>query len=374
MVTKILQLHKRSSYQYEFIQDKYGIKSSSGVYCIADGTTQSFKSEIWASMLTESFIWKPSFDPEVLLTELNKLAFSFQAEPITYSLNPAKAALERQKIAYGASSTFLGIQLDQNIMSFISVGDSNLFVLRGSVIFSSFPYSSVEQLDQNKEFLNSEEILKDKVALSFFKTNTFKVEEGDQIILATDALSRLILSDQTVLKQVVSINSFGELLAFCTKKWEDKTLEEDDISAVIILVTAKLSEQVIVPPNDFMFDKEPERKFIPFVKAAEVFNPMDCYQTVLTEIDRLKSDVKSLKKRITVQRKVIFIATIFCLTSVLISSCLYNEIKNIEASVSPVSKNSKPGSLKFKPVHDSKAWLKHALDKFFFNQVSVNQD
>lgn len=47
MDAKIFQLHKRSVYEYSSIQDKYSFNASQGVFAIADGATQGFKSEIW---------------------------------------------------------------------------------------------------------------------------------------------------------------------------------------------------------------------------------------------------------------------------------------------------------------------------------------
>ena len=56
MNVKIFQLHKRSVYEYSSIQDKYSFNASQGVFAIADGATQGYKSEIWANLLVDNFV------------------------------------------------------------------------------------------------------------------------------------------------------------------------------------------------------------------------------------------------------------------------------------------------------------------------------
>lgn len=298
MVSTVLQLHKRSSYEYKFIQDKYGLSGLTGTYCIADGTTQSFQSERWAKMLTESFSYKPSFEPDTLLKELNKQALSFQTEDFSFSQNPAKASLERAKISYGGSSTFVGVRIQEFDLSIISVGDSNVFILSGDEPERLFPFTSVNELDSNKEFLNTEEILKDKVGLSFFKTAKYSVQAGDIIVLATDALSRLILSNPAILKKIVAINSFDELLDFCTEGWMNKSLEEDDITALIIQVTNPNIEKLIIPPVNFKFEKEADREFIPVLPSTGFSDSSSVNQSLVYELACIKQELKSVNKEL----------------------------------------------------------------------------
>ena len=55
MDIKVLQLHKRVSYEFKHIQDKYALDSDTKIFALADGTTQSFNSEIWAEIITKEF-------------------------------------------------------------------------------------------------------------------------------------------------------------------------------------------------------------------------------------------------------------------------------------------------------------------------------
>ena len=61
MDIKVLQIHKKASIEYKHIQDKYNFSTSNKCFALSDGTTQSFKSELWASMLVENFVKNPLF-------------------------------------------------------------------------------------------------------------------------------------------------------------------------------------------------------------------------------------------------------------------------------------------------------------------------
>ena len=63
----VLQLHKRASYEFKHIQDKYAINSNKKTFALADGTTQSFNSEIWAELITKGFVANPIFNSNELI-------------------------------------------------------------------------------------------------------------------------------------------------------------------------------------------------------------------------------------------------------------------------------------------------------------------
>ena len=67
MDIKVLQLHKRASYEFKHIQDKYAINSDAKTFALADGTTQSFNSEFWAEIITKRFVANPIFNTSELI-------------------------------------------------------------------------------------------------------------------------------------------------------------------------------------------------------------------------------------------------------------------------------------------------------------------
>jgi hypothetical protein len=260
----VLQLHKRASYEFKYIQDRYAINSKNLTFALADGTTQSFNSEFWAEIITRRFVLQPNFNPDELIKDFTGYVDDYKNIKFEFSSNPAKASLERAKQKKGATATFIGLQfLNENEFKLIACGDSNLFLVSSANRFSAYPFGDVNLLDSNNHFINTEQLLQGQIDSSFFKSETIKYENGDKIILATDALSRLILKNPSVLKDLPEISNFDQLHSFCLKYWDSKDLEEDDISAIILSINQDNIQKIIHPPNDFSFPKEKEEEFIP---------------------------------------------------------------------------------------------------------------
>ncbi len=264
MSIKILQLHKRASYEYKYIQDRYALSSDNSVFALADGTTQSFNSELWAEIITKEFVNNPNFLPQNLITKFKESVSAYKNAKFDFSPNPAKASLERAKQSKGGTATFIGIRINErNNIEVISCGDTNLFLLNSENKIKTFPYSDINSLDANNHFVNTEVLLQNGIDEAFFKSTSLPYSQSDTIILATDALSRLILKKPDTIKDLLRIQTFENLLDFCLKKWEAKELEEDDISAIIITSETNTDIKLICPPNKFEFPKEKEEEFIP---------------------------------------------------------------------------------------------------------------
>ncbi|WP_404812163.1 hypothetical protein ACIRNY_11795 [Capnocytophaga canimorsus] len=264
-MVKILQLHKRASYKFQYIQDKYALNATHTCFALADGTTQSFNSERWAEIITSEFVKKPLFQEQELIRLFTVCVSLYKNTPYEFSSNTAKAALEKAKMKMGGTATFVGVEaVDKHQFQIISCGDTNVFQIRDNNLVEAFPYTSVDDLDANNHFINTEKLLEQKIDISFFRKTTINVNPTDVLIIATDALSRLFLKDKTIINEFLKINNFDQLHQFCLKYWEDKKqLEEDDISAIVIFPNVNMQKQIIVPPTNFSFPKEEEIEFTP---------------------------------------------------------------------------------------------------------------
>lgn len=264
MSIKIIQLHKRASYEYKYIQDRYAFSSDKSVFALADGTTQSFNSELWAEIITKQFVNNPNYSPQNLISQFKESVSAYKNSKFEFSTNPAKASLERAKQSKGGTATFIGISIkEKNSIEVISCGDTNLFLLNSENKIKTFPFSDIHSLDANNHFVNTEVLLQNGIDESFFKNTSLSYNQSDTIVLATDALSRLVLKKPDTLKELLRIQTFENLLDFCLKKWETKELEEDDISAIIIIPENNNDIKLICPPNKFEFPKEKEEEFVP---------------------------------------------------------------------------------------------------------------
>jgi len=308
MSIKVLQLHKRSSYQFKNIQDKFALNEKQKCFALADGTTQSFNSEKWAEIITANFVKNPVFIPEKLIELFTENVDDYKSSKFEFSINPAKASLEKTKMQQGGTATFIGLQfVENNQIQLISCGDTNFFKINNKQA-EYFPYSDVDSLDSNKHFINTEKLIEQKIDETYFQTKTISYSNNDIIILATDALSRLFLKEPKIILEFISIQNFEELHQFCLKYWENKQLEEDDISAIIIKIENKNNVRIIQPSNDFSFPEEKEEEFIPTSLTQSnnhELNNIDM-QEIRHNFNGIAKDFNEVKKTLSFQQILTF--------------------------------------------------------------------
>ena len=254
MKIKTLQIHKRSVSGFSDIQDKYCYSEEKGVIAISDGATQGFKSEIWAEMLVNNFVQNPEFEIEKFLIDLEKYAQDFSEIEFEPNPNPALRMLEFRKIADGSYATFMGIEVREDTLRYVSSGDVCGFVKITDGL-QSFPFSNVEELDKDKGFLSTTRLLNHQVKPEQFRSGKLSIKENDKIILMTDAVARLTLRDNNIIDKILHLEDFESFKDYIISEWEAKRLEEDDITICVIEPNAKSEEQNIHPPKDFSFPK-----------------------------------------------------------------------------------------------------------------------
>ena len=85
-------------------------------------------------------------------------AGKFQKSDFPFSNNLAIASVEKTQQKKGATSTFIGINInDDRRLKFIGCGDSNIFIFKDND-FTGFPFFDLLELDSNKSFLNTEQL------------------------------------------------------------------------------------------------------------------------------------------------------------------------------------------------------------------------
>ena len=254
MKIKTLQIHKRSVSGFSDIQDKYCYSEEKGVIAISDGATQGFKSEIWVEMLVNNFVQNPEFEIEKFLIDLEKYAQDFSEIEFEPNPNPALRMLELRKIADGSYATFMGIEVQEDTLRYVSSGDVCGFVKTTDGL-QYFPFSNVEELDKDKGFLSTTRLLNHQVKPEQFRSGKLSIKENNKIILMTDAVARLTLRDNNIIDQIRHLEDFESFKDYIISEWEAKRLEEDDITICVIEPNAKSEEQNIHPPKDFSFPK-----------------------------------------------------------------------------------------------------------------------
>ncbi|RKS00573.1 hypothetical protein [Flavobacterium sp. 102] len=301
MELKVLQLHKKASIEYKHIQDKYNFSNFNKCIALSDGTTQSFKSELWARILVDNFVNNPLFDVNLLKKNLKNLAAEFKSTDFEFSSNFAKASLEKAKKNKGGTATFIGLQfINDTSIKVLNCGDTCLFVLRSNKI-NSFPFKTLEELDNNNYFINTNKLLEDEIENEYFSFAEINILQDDIIILATDAISRFIFRKPESISLLLKCNNFEDFKSFCETSWENNELEEDDISILIVSPISSNNIIEIIPPKDFSFPPIVENEFIPSAENQNFINNIDnlemeqlhrMIQQLSTETNFLKNKLK----------------------------------------------------------------------------------
>ncbi|MFT5253955.1 MAG: hypothetical protein ACI87N_003013 [Flavobacteriales bacterium] len=337
----VLQLHKRDSHEFKHIQDKYAVNSNSMTFALADGTTQSFNSEFWAEIITNKFATKPTFNPNELINSFTKQVEEYKSAKFDFSSNPAKASLEKEKQNKGGTATFIGLQFTtNNKIELISSGDTNLFLLNSKNKIIAFPFTDVDSLDANNHFINTEQLVQNKIDETFFKTRSIEYNSDDKIFIATDALSRLILKKPSILTELLKIEDFNQFNEFCLKYWEDKELQEDDISVIIIPVRNNGVVKVIHPPTGFIFPKVKEDEFIPTsLQQQKQSNYTDMEMNeIRNQFNGVAQDFHGVKKRLKLHEMLLMVT--ISLSIIIILLIFFLRPSNTEITTSNNKDNS----------------------------------
>ncbi len=350
MNISILQLHKRESIYFNYIQDKFAFNLPNKCFALSDGTTQSFNSAYWAKIITEYFVANPTFDNQQLIDIFFKCATQYKNLDFKFDSNSAIASLQKEKKDKGSTATFIGLQfLPNNQFNVISCGDTNLFLSKkeekGYSPYWHFPYSNMEELKRNNSFINTEKLLKNEIKKESFKTQTFSYNHNDIIILATDALSRLLLKHPLIISELIKIENFEEFHKFCLNYWEAKEMEEDDISAIIIKTESKNTILQILPPESFSFPEKKPQLFTPTHYTQLQSNDMDI-QEIKQSLNKTEERIQEIKNKMKVQETLLIITISIVLLNLLcfLYFQLYNnkvEQKNIKYKPDTTNINNK---------------------------------
>jgi serine/threonine protein phosphatase PrpC len=302
MKIKVFHTHKKSSLTYNYVQDKYQINPENKSIAIADGTTQSFRSEFWSDLLVTEFCKNPVFEPDLFLNFSKCLAEKIQLSSPKFSDNKAIASLERIKFGLGSSSTFLAVKFkNANTLEVISVGDCNLFIVKKNGNVSSFPFDSIDTLNSNKSFLNTKNLLKEEPENIDITKTELNFENGDKLFLCTDAISRLFLTDKNWIEEIVSSDTFDHFIEKIENLWNNNTLEEDDIT-ILYLSDLIQNSNKIIPPEGFSFPEPPSLPPLNFLPdqfddtGILIFSDMDI-KTIMHNFSCIENDFSELKKK-----------------------------------------------------------------------------
>jgi hypothetical protein len=213
-------------------------------FAIADGASSSMFSDVWASCLTSNVI-----DLETdLFTNASDLFHILLpiAREEWYSRvewNNLKW-FQTNKSFQGSYSTLLYLEIkrieERYLYRALCVGDSCMFVLGPGGTFYSFPYKKASQFNNSPKLIwtgrKTQTNNLDKLLPDFVTTGGY-ITEKNEIILATDALSKWLIETHnfSILRDLV-VNDSG-MRDYLSNEIDAKRMRNDDISLIYLSFT-----------------------------------------------------------------------------------------------------------------------------------------
>jgi serine/threonine protein phosphatase PrpC len=275
MSLKIFSIHKKEAVSFNNTQDKYAYKTDLSSIALSDGATQGYESGAWANILVNSYINNPSNRASTFLRLLIQASTSFNRELNQKNIKVENKAIEsliQQTKEKGSYCTFIGVEINGHNVQVASYGDSVLFHFRNGELIHSIPTDNSSILDEYSNFLNTNVVEKtDFFVEKNFISTSLSLEKDDVVVLASDAFSKYMLDNHSSLNDLFQISSFDDFYNYIDGKWNNDSLEDDDISIVIYKHDDSNNVVVFEPDVNFRFkEKKPIKKPVsPVSKGPE---------------------------------------------------------------------------------------------------------
>lgn len=177
----------------EYSQDAVAAVPEEGIFAISDGVSQSeFPGEFARSLVRVYTDRKPASADEFAQV-LEEAQRDWEGET-SERIASARQNWFARNTKWVGSATFLGARLEgtgkRQRLKLVGLGDSNLFVVRNGAIVKAWPQERAEQFSTNVKALKSTEALRGKIPSA-----SVAVQPGDEVFMATDALSAWILKE-----------------------------------------------------------------------------------------------------------------------------------------------------------------------------------
>lgn len=214
-------------------EDRFAHRLAYRRWALCDGASESFASRTWARIVALMFVADPAIDVEWIDRAIQRFASQFDQSEMSWS---KAAAYER-----GSFSTLLGVEWDDlsKLLDIVAIGDTAAFLCSGGTVMESFPYTTVDDFNQNPLLLGTSSHLN--------KMLTSQEEIGRRIvwrpldhvepsvILATDAIAAWILAaplDRAA--KVLALGSVEQLEQLVLEARASRQMRIDDTTVVIL--------------------------------------------------------------------------------------------------------------------------------------------
>lgn len=209
-------------------EDSFSYDLSTGRFAMADGSTESIFSNVWSRALTTSYVrGKYGLDLNALVSDARaKWYSSIDWSNLRWFI--------RNKAMRGSYSTFLGISFDSRHYLSIGVGDTCLFHITEDNV-TSFPIKTAKEFNNSPLLVwSGNPYTREIRAPKWIHYIEGDVDEGDVILMATDAFSQWFLKHMDERPWVKTIEHMGMEREFVTNLIESGEMKNDDVTYAFI--------------------------------------------------------------------------------------------------------------------------------------------
>lgn len=249
-------------------EDSLRFDVGKGLFAVADGVGSASFAKIWSGILVDRFVEEPLMSEHPF--EVEWWARRAQEEYTQNKQTRPESVPDfaKEKAREGSRSTLATIRFTEADGAsakamLLAVGDSDLIIARnGTKEIEAFPLDKASEFDARPIILPTRLIEFDR---AFHRCQTKQVElhVGDTIILATDAVSKWILSrpiHREAFEQVASIRPGEEWADFIERRRKEDAIIDDDSTALVIKLTDRPDDPDLGVTNTYSTQVIEERK------------------------------------------------------------------------------------------------------------------
>lgn len=231
----------------EYTQDWLEVDADAGLFCVADGVSNSYHPEVLSKALCRSFIVHGAFGidrwqqhaetvllPDVAETwtdEVNAIVANLSGRPLRHE------EMRRERFVAGYS-TFVGLNIDEkeSVAKFAVIGDSTLFAL----LDGGFRAWCTSEIDNETGLINynsnTDAVGSNMQQAGEWRCGSFPLGKG-YIVLLTDAMAKWFQNlhhagkhPENILWALAGDSDFEQLADY----WRTEGEMDDDLSVIII--------------------------------------------------------------------------------------------------------------------------------------------
>lgn len=231
----------------EYTQDWLEVDADAGLFCVADGVSNSYHPEVLSKALCRSFIAQGPFEPngwqqraesrllpavsEIWTAEVNAIVANLSGRPLRHE--------EMRRERFGAGySTFVGLSIDEKegTAKFAVIGDSTLFALLDGG-YRAWCTSEIDDVTGLVNYNSNTDAVGSNLELAGeWLCGSFPLGEG-YIVLLTDAMAKWFQTlhhagkhPENILWALIDNSDFEQLADY----WRADGEMDDDLSVIII--------------------------------------------------------------------------------------------------------------------------------------------